>query len=361
MGNGKTTTAKTAVAIEARAEPLAEKAGFAEITGTPDHDKIKGSDGNDSLSGAEGRDALFGRAGDDTLAGGGGDDTMFGGEGADTFRIGADGGNDQIADFSLRDGDRIELSFRELTSFDQIEGRMGAHEGGTIIKFDDGATVFLRGVPPEILSKDSFIFDPPVCFHTGTTILTPRGPCPVEELRPGDLVMTRDHGPQPLLWVTRSLHGPPEPPETWQSILIAPGALGPGIPGRPLRLSPQHRVMIVDPATGAEVLVAARKLVERRGIRALRGQRSADYVHLLLERHALLWAEGAAAETMLVAPASRHRLPPDLSARLPDMQPARPILRTDPALRARCAPIGTAVRCSNGRIAPAATPTGPAP
>jgi len=120
-------------------------------------------------------------------------------------------------------------------------------------------------------------------------------------------------------------------------------------------------VMVIDPATGAEVLVAARKLVERRGIRALRGQRSADYVHLLLERHALLWAEGAAAETMLVAPASRHRLPPDLLARLPDMQPARPILRTDPALRARCAPKGTAVRFFNGRTAPAATPTATAP
>lgn len=95
--------------------------------------------------------------------------------------------------------------------------------------------------------------------------------------------------------------------------------------------------MVTDPATGTEVLVAARKLVNRRGIRALRGQRSADYVHLLLHRHEVLWAEGAAAESMLVAPATMHHLPFDLCERLAGMQPARPILRADPAVQPRCA------------------------
>ncbi|MCU0816565.1 MAG: Hint domain-containing protein, partial [Cypionkella sp.] len=36
------------------------------------------------------------------------------------------------------------------------------------------------------------------CFTLGTRIDTVDGPRPVEALVPGDLVLTRDHGPQPL-------------------------------------------------------------------------------------------------------------------------------------------------------------------
>lgn len=39
------------------------------------------------------------------------------------------------------------------------------------------------------------------CFCAGTLIETPDGPVPVESLVPGDLVITRDHGPQPLRWI----------------------------------------------------------------------------------------------------------------------------------------------------------------
>src|SRR5690606_32383544 len=41
----------------------------------------------------------------------------------------------------------------------------------------------------------------PICFTSGTLIATPDGERAVETLRPGDLVMTRDHGPQELRWV----------------------------------------------------------------------------------------------------------------------------------------------------------------
>lgn len=100
-----------------------------------------------------------------------------------------------IEDFAPQDGDQVALSVPGLKEFSQLEGRMGAADGGTVITFDDGSTVFLKGVSPDTLSKDSFVFDPPVCFHAGTAILTPRGPRPVQTLCPGDLVMTRDHGP----------------------------------------------------------------------------------------------------------------------------------------------------------------------
>ena len=44
----------------------------------------------------------------------------------------------------------------------------------------------------------------PPCFTPGTMIETPDGPRLVEDLQPGDMVTTVDHGAQPLLWVGRT-------------------------------------------------------------------------------------------------------------------------------------------------------------
>jgi hypothetical protein len=72
-------------------------------------------------------------------------------------------------------------------------------------------------------------------FTAGTLILTPEGAEFVELLNPGDLVMTRDHGPQPL----RSLHRSLSPS---RAVTIAPQAIGPGLPWRHLRLVPSQRI-----------------------------------------------------------------------------------------------------------------------
>ena len=78
------------------------------------------------------------------------------------------------------------------------------------------------------------------CFVAGTLIDTPRGLVPVEMLRSGDMVRTRDHGAQPLRWLgpsTRRAAGADAP------VRLAPGALG---PHDALEVSPNHRVMIAD-------------------------------------------------------------------------------------------------------------------
>jgi len=38
-------------------------------------------------------------------------------------------------------------------------------------------------------------------FARGTLITTPRGPVAIEDLLPGDTVMTAEHGPLPILWI----------------------------------------------------------------------------------------------------------------------------------------------------------------
>ncbi len=70
---------------------------------------ILGTEGDDILFGGEGDDILLGGAGDDILDGGSGENIMIGGEGADTFVL-SDFDVDQIVDFSLEDGDAIDLT-----------------------------------------------------------------------------------------------------------------------------------------------------------------------------------------------------------------------------------------------------------
>ncbi|HKL65905.1 MAG TPA: choice-of-anchor L domain-containing protein [Roseovarius sp.] len=133
------------------------------------------------------------------------------------------------------------------------------------------------------------------CFVAGTLIDTPHGAVPVEALFPGDRVLTRDHGAQPLRWLgvsTRRAEGPDAP------VRIAAGALG---PHAALELSPNHRVMIADAAAEllfaeAEVLVRARDLAVRPGIARREDGRALRYVHLLFDRHEIvrgngLWSE----------------------------------------------------------------------
>ena len=43
-----------------------------------------------------------------------------------------------------------------------------------------------------------------VCFASGTLIKTPNGQTLIEQLAPGDMVLTMDHGPQPIRWIGSS-------------------------------------------------------------------------------------------------------------------------------------------------------------
>ncbi|MBY7732207.1 retention module-containing protein [Vibrio splendidus] len=72
---------------------------------------LTGGSGNDRLEGGTGDDTLVGGDGNDTLIGGGGSDILTGGDGMDSFvwlNI-EDGVEDTITDFSLSEGDQIDL------------------------------------------------------------------------------------------------------------------------------------------------------------------------------------------------------------------------------------------------------------
>lgn len=159
---------------------------------------------------------------------------------------------------------------------------------------------FTNGQPPKFYTSDqNASYTHTVnCFAAGTLLATPSGTRRIESLRPGEQVLTRDSGPQRILWAgarTMPGYGPACP------VRFARGVLG---NTRQLRLSQQHRVAIhswkAELLFGTpEVLVPAKALVGQPGITFARC-RSVTYVHLLLKDHQLVLAEGGApCETIL--------------------------------------------------------------
>lgn len=138
------------------------------------------------------------------------------------------------------------------------------------------------------------------CFAAGTRIRTPQGERPVQSLRPGDLVLTRDNGPRAVRWVGRRAM---PATDRMAPVQIAAGTFG---NHRRLTVSPLHRVLIRQ-ARGellfgaTEVLVAARDLVDGGAVERLDGG-WIEYVHLMFDDHQILWSEGLQTESFLPGP-----------------------------------------------------------
>jgi len=143
------------------------------------------------------------------------------------------------------------------------------------------------------------------CFAPGTLIETTVGPVPVEDLCYGNLISTSDRGPTPLVLVHKRSFSEAHLKEHPKHCPIAfePGSLGDGMPARRLVVSPQHRMLICSAIAermfgSAEIMVPACKLVGMPGITRLGPEGGVDYVHVLVDHHAVICAEGAPTETL---------------------------------------------------------------
>ncbi|WP_294925589.1 Hint domain-containing protein [uncultured Paracoccus sp.] len=158
---------------------------------------------------------------------------------------------------------------------------------------------------------------PVPCFARGTLIDTPDGPTTIEDLKRGDLVLTRDNGPQPIRWIGSTKlaalqlmrNGKLRP------IRIVAGALGNGLPSSDLMVSPQHRVLvrsrIAQKMFGTdEVLVAAKQLLQVEGVDIAADIESVEYFHMLFDRHEVVVSNGAETESLYTGPEALKALPP---------------------------------------------------
>lgn len=179
---------------------------------------------------------------------------------------------------------------------------------GVTFYLDDGSQIFMATDGTQLKDGESTgskwvdsSTDVPVgsitapCFVIGTMILTPDGEVPVESLRPGDLVETHDHGPQPVRWIgQRTMPGR----GTLAPIRFAPEALG---SARALYVSPQHRMLLDDGRlelmfAEPDMLASACHLVNDDTV-VVAPRPEVTYVHLLFDRHEIVYAEGIPTES----------------------------------------------------------------
>ena len=135
------------------------------------------------------------------------------------------------------------------------------------------------------------------CFLRGTRIATLRGEVAVEDLRIGDLVVTATAGALPVTWIgTRGFITGLVNEHLRAALLpvrIAAGALGEACPARDLHVSPEHMLCLEG------VLIPAERLLNGTTITRADGFDVVQYFHIELPRHAVLYAEGAPAESFL--------------------------------------------------------------
>jgi hypothetical protein len=215
----------------------------------------------------------------------------------------------------------------------------------TLIDVDGAARpllMFLNEIPPRgvdlrVVDAAPGSLDRPVgaepsgrviCFTPGTRIRTPTGAVPVDALREGDLIQTKDNGPQEVQWVgSRRMTGarlfamPGLRP-----VRIRAGAFGIERPDEEFLVSPEHRMLVSGPAARAlfntdEVLVRASDLVDGRTVVRDLTVREVTYVHLLLPRHEVLFANGVETESFHPASTALTTLRDVDRARLLAMMP----------------------------------------
>ncbi|SMO42318.1 Ca2+-binding protein, RTX toxin-related [Thalassovita litoralis] len=302
------------------------------ILGGTGNDLVDGGIGNDSLLGGDGNDTLIGGDGDDILSGGGGADILSGGTGNDQITVGS---GDTATGGAGDDTFTIQGGGGTIT----IDGGEGGEGSGDTIDFggqiDWGSITYTNTVPSDLAGSVTLadgtvvtfsnIESVVICFKAGTRIETPHGPRRIEDLRPGDPVITRDNGVQPVRWAgRRRVPGQGE----FAPIRFAPGTVG---NHRALIVSPQHRILHHSPAAtllfnSTEVLVAARHLVNGKTIRQVEKDQI-DYVHILFDRHEIIFAEGAASESFHPG---RHGLNGVMGSAREELFALFPELRSDP-------------------------------
>ncbi|WP_342078317.1 Hint domain-containing protein [Yoonia sp. SS1-5] len=163
----------------------------------------------------------------------------------------------------------------------------------------------------------------PPCFCADTLIETADGPRPVRDIMVGDRVRTLDNGLQPVRWtgqVTFSAGDLRAAPD-FRPIEIDADAFGPGIPLRPIRVSPQHRIVVdhwkAEYLFGEpQVLVPAKHLTHQRQVRVVTPKAGITYVHLLFDAHQLIWSEGLLSESFHPGQQSIGALAPQTRAEL---------------------------------------------
>ncbi|WP_394197455.1 Hint domain-containing protein [Litoreibacter albidus] len=251
-------------------------------------DVVEAGAGDDIITAGTGDDTVYGGAGNDTINTGTGD-TSYGQAGNDTFVIDTEniGGGTLFVDGGSEGATDVDtLNFNGQLQYGSLVKNADPNDSGAF----SGSATLLDGT---VVTFDNI--ENVLCFTDGMALDTPHGPRLVEDLKPGDLVLTRDNGPQPVRWHgRRDLVAAPS---------VAPIEIAAGLLGnvRPIRVSPQHRILCAGYRAQLyfghdEVLVAAKSLVNGSSVRQLDAG-AVSYHHILFDQHEIVTCDGVASES----------------------------------------------------------------
>ncbi len=139
-------------------------------------------------------------------------------------------------------------------------------------------------------------------FARGTLIQTPDGEVAVEDLQPGDLISTKSGSPAKLMWIGTGQFVPADAGYQTSLVRIMADAFGMGRPEMFVTLGPSARVLQTPPDMRsqigpARVLSPAADFVDGVNVIEISPPTSVQLFHLVLERHAVIWAGGLDCET----------------------------------------------------------------
>jgi Hint domain len=137
------------------------------------------------------------------------------------------------------------------------------------------------------------------CFLRGTKIRTVEGERAIETLEVGDLLPTVFGGVRPIQWIERFRRSRVDASKPWQNharpVRIMKSALAPNVPQADLFLTPGHALLLDG------VLVTASSLINGTTIALYDAEEydELEFFQIKLETHDVIFAEGAASETLL--------------------------------------------------------------
>jgi hypothetical protein len=199
--------------------------------------------------------------------------------------------------------DIIDVVGQQVTSLSYS----GTAEGGTLTVYD-GTTVLdnLNILGNYVGEGQDFVFTPDAsgtgcdiylipCYRRGTRIQTAHGETLIEHLAIGDSVMSLSGQLLPIRWIGRRGYSGEVAAgnKNVLPVLIRAGALADGLPRRNLWVSPEHAMSIDG------MLIAARDLVNGDSIVQEETVEEVSYFHLEFDTHAVIFAEGAPAESFV--------------------------------------------------------------
>lgn len=142
-------------------------------------------------------------------------------------------------------------------------------------------------------------------FARGTLIQTAHGPVAIEDLLPGDQIMTAEYGPTRLLWLGSMTLMPKldgaTPPEA-RMTRVMPEAFGMGKPMTNMMFGPGARVLapaarLRQQIGDEKILTPVHHLLDGHGVIEIAPPRPVSVYHLCLAKHATINAGGLSVES----------------------------------------------------------------